>query len=161
LTSLLAQNGQAGSASADISASVELCAEVFDWYHNWRTKWGRPLRVLYLGNIANNAFNNARIQRQYGVDSYVIAYENYHIMACPEWEEATFEGDLGDPFFPDWRRVEHGTLRAIPFVNVITGAGGNRISGSQPCICHQSGLHGGRCAPRYPGRSILASSPRI
>ncbi len=79
---------------------------MFDWYHNWRTKRGRPLRVLHLGNIANNAFNNARIQRQYGIDAYVIAYENYHIMACPEWEEATFEGDLGDPFFPDWRKVD-------------------------------------------------------
>jgi len=27
---------------------------------------GRPLRVLHIGNIANNAYNNARIQRQYG-----------------------------------------------------------------------------------------------
>jgi glycosyltransferase involved in cell wall biosynthesis len=62
--------------------------------------------VLHLGNIANNAFNNARIQRQYGIDAYVIAYENYHIMACPEWEEATFEGDTGDPFFPNWAKVD-------------------------------------------------------
>ena len=66
------------------------------------------MRVLHLGNIANNAFNNARIQRQYGIDAYVIAYENYHIMACPEWEEAAFEGDIGDPFFPDWTRVDLG-----------------------------------------------------
>jgi glycosyltransferase involved in cell wall biosynthesis len=106
LTSSSPQNGQAGSASAAIPASVESGAEVFDWYRNWRAKRGRPLRVLHLGNIANNAFNNARIQRQYGIDAYVIAYENYHIMACPEWEEATFEGDLGDPFFPDWRKVD-------------------------------------------------------
>ena len=27
-------------------------------------------------------------------------------MACPEWEEATFHGDLGDPFFPDWSKVD-------------------------------------------------------
>jgi glycosyltransferase involved in cell wall biosynthesis len=105
LTSPSPQNGQSGS-SADIPAGFELGAEVFDWYHNWRAKQGRPLRVLHLGNIANNAFNNARIQRQYGIDAYVIAYENYHIMACPEWEEATFDGDLGDPFFPDWRKVD-------------------------------------------------------
>ncbi|OKO82809.1 hypothetical protein AC628_04080 [Bradyrhizobium sp. NAS96.2] len=64
--------------------------------------------MLHLGNIANNAFNNARIQRQHGIDAYVIAYENYHIMACPEWEEAAFEGDLGDPFFPDWTKVDLG-----------------------------------------------------
>jgi glycosyltransferase involved in cell wall biosynthesis len=106
LTSLLPQKGQAGSASDDILQSAEPRAEVFDWYRDWRTKRGRPLRVLHLGNIANNAFNNARIQRQYGIDAYVIAYENYHIMASPEWEEATFDGDLGDPFFPNWRGVD-------------------------------------------------------
>jgi glycosyltransferase involved in cell wall biosynthesis len=106
LTSPSPQNGQAASASADTPAGVELGAEVFDWYENWQAKRGRPLRVLHLGNIANNAFNNARIQRQCGIEAYVIAYENYHIMACPEWEEATFDGDLGDPFFPDWRRVD-------------------------------------------------------
>jgi glycosyltransferase involved in cell wall biosynthesis len=106
LTSLSPQNGHAGSASADISESAESRADVFDWYRNWTTMRGRPLRVLHLGNIANNAFNNARIQRQYGIDAYVIAYENYHIMASPEWEEATFDGDLGDPFFPNWRRVD-------------------------------------------------------
>jgi glycosyltransferase involved in cell wall biosynthesis len=106
LTSFSSKAGQVGSASADIPASAELGAEVLDWYQNWRTKRGRPLRVLHLGNIANNAFNNARIQRQYGIDAYVIAYENYHIMACPEWEEATFHGDLGDPFFPDWSKVD-------------------------------------------------------
>jgi glycosyltransferase involved in cell wall biosynthesis len=106
VTSLSPQNDQAGSAAAAVSASFEPGAEVFDWYSNWRAKQGRPLRVLHLGNIANNAFNNARIQRQYGIDAYVIAYENYHIMACPEWEEATFAGDLGDPFFPNWNRVD-------------------------------------------------------
>jgi glycosyltransferase involved in cell wall biosynthesis len=106
LNSLSPQNSQAGSASDDVSPSAESRAEVFDWYRDWRAKRGRPLRVLHLGNIANNAFNNARIQRQYGIDAYVIAYENYHIMACPEWEEATFEGNLGDPFFPNWRKVD-------------------------------------------------------
>jgi len=83
-------------------------AEIFEWYRRWQERQGRALRVLHLGNIANNAFNNARIQRQYGIEAYVIAYENYHIMACPEWEEATFEGDFGDPFFPDWTKVDLG-----------------------------------------------------
>jgi glycosyltransferase involved in cell wall biosynthesis len=100
------QKSQAGSNTDGVASTAQLRAEVFDWYDAWRSKRGRPLRVLHLGNIANNAFNNARIQRQYGIDAYVIAYENYHIMACPEWEEATFNGDLGDPFFPDWRRVD-------------------------------------------------------
>jgi glycosyltransferase involved in cell wall biosynthesis len=104
VTSILPQDGQ--TDSADIPANVESGAGIFDWYRNWRARQGRPLRVLHIGNIANNAFNNARIQRQYGIDAYVIAYENYHIMACPEWEEAIFTADLGDPFFPDWSRVD-------------------------------------------------------
>ena len=79
-----------------------------EWYGRWRKQQGRALRVLHLGNIANNAFNNASIQRRHGIDAYVIAYENYHIMACPEWEEATFDGDVGDPFFPDWTKVDLG-----------------------------------------------------
>jgi hypothetical protein len=62
---------------------------------------GRPLRVLHIGNIANNAYNNARIQRQYGIDADVICYDYYHIMSCPEWEDASFEGDV-DPNFPNW-----------------------------------------------------------
>lgn len=78
------------------------------WLKAWEKEHGRPLRVLHIGNIANNAFNNASIQRQYGVDAYVIAGENYHIMSCPEWEEAEFEGEVGDPFFPDWNRVDLG-----------------------------------------------------
>ncbi len=81
----------------------------FEWLKAWEKEHGRPLRVLHIGNIANNAFNNAAIQRQYGVDAYVIAYENYHIMSCPEWEEAEFKGEVGDPFFPDWSRVDLGS----------------------------------------------------
>lgn len=77
-----------------------------DWYLQWQRKMNRPLRVLHLGNIANNAFNNARIQRLYGIDAFVIAYENYHIMSSPEWEEARFQGDYGNPFFPDWTKVD-------------------------------------------------------
>lgn len=68
-------------------------------------KLGRPLRVLHIGNIANNAYNNARIQRQRGIDAYVLSFEYYHIMATPEWEDADFEGDVGDPFYPDWHGV--------------------------------------------------------
>ena len=77
-----------------------------DWYLDWQREVGRPLRVLHLGNIANNAFNNARIQRLYGIDAFVIAYENYHIMSSPEWEEASFGGDYRDSFFPDWTKVD-------------------------------------------------------
>lgn len=77
-----------------------------EWYALWQRQMNRPLRVLHLGNIANNAFNNARIQRLYDIEAYVIAAENYHIMSTPEWEEARFKGDYGDAFFPDWKKVD-------------------------------------------------------
>lgn len=64
-------------------------------------KLGRPLRVLHVGNIANNAYNNARIQRQYGIEADVLSYDEYHIMATPEWEDAEFEGEV-DANSPNW-----------------------------------------------------------
>ena len=72
------------------------------WLADFEHRHGRPLRVLHIGNIANNAYNNAKIQRQRGIDADVACFDYYHVMGCPEWEDAEFEGDLGDPFFPDW-----------------------------------------------------------
>ncbi|WP_420965102.1 glycosyltransferase [Bradyrhizobium sp. B120] len=73
---------------------------------DFQRRMGRPLRVLHIGNIANNAYNNARIQRKYGIDADVLCYNYYHIMGCPEWEDGVLqEGSsaLGeDHFRPDW-----------------------------------------------------------
>lgn len=62
---------------------------------------GRPLRVLHIGNIANNAYNNARIQRQYGIEADVICHDYYHVMAAPEWEDGGLTTPL-DPYLPNW-----------------------------------------------------------
>ncbi len=72
--------------------------------------------MLHVGNIANNAYNNAKIQRQRGIDADVVCFDYYHVMGCPEWEDAEFEGDYGDPFFPDWWAVDlHGFERPAWF----------------------------------------------
>jgi hypothetical protein len=76
------------------------------WLADFERSAGRPLRVLHIGNIANNAYNNALIQRQRGIDAYVLSFDYYHIMATPEWEDADFSGDIGDDFFPDWWAVD-------------------------------------------------------
>lgn len=76
------------------------------WLADFERSTGRPLRVLHIGNIANNAYNNALIQRQRGIDAYVLSFDYYHIMATPEWEDADFSGDIGDDFFPDWWAVD-------------------------------------------------------
>ena len=68
---------------------------------------GRPLRVLHIGNIANNAYNNALIQRRFGIAADTICYDYYHVMGCPEWEAATFS-KIADSVFPDWWATELG-----------------------------------------------------
>jgi len=66
--------------------------------------------VLHVGNVANNAYLNARLLNAAGVESDVLCYGNYHFMASPEWEELD-GGAVGiDPERPDWRRVAAETF---------------------------------------------------
>ncbi len=76
-----------------------------DWLEQVEVSLGRPLRVLHVGNIANNGYQNAKIMRRAGIDADCIAYDYYHVMGAAEWEDAEFSGPIGDPFFPDWWRV--------------------------------------------------------
>jgi glycosyltransferase involved in cell wall biosynthesis len=77
-----------------------------DWVKDFERRHGRRLRVLHLGNIANNAYNNAKIQRRRGIEADVSCHDYFHIMGCPEWEDADFEGSVVDDFFPDWWNVD-------------------------------------------------------
>lgn len=63
-------------------------------------------KILHLGNIANNAYNNAKYLNQSGSNQHhTLNFDNPHIMACPEWEEIdTFE-PLNE-FSPNWSRFE-------------------------------------------------------
>ena len=61
---------------------------------------------MHIGNIANNAFFNAKILNQSGFDCDVMCADYYHIMGCPEWEEADFAGAIADQFRPDWTAVD-------------------------------------------------------
>lgn len=82
-----------------------------EWLAEFEAQRGRPLRVLHIGNIANNAYNNAKIQRQRGIEADVSSHDYFHVMACPEWEDAEFEGDVVDAFFPDWWNVDTNGFR--------------------------------------------------
>lgn len=73
---------------------------------NWRREITRAPRVLHLGNIANNAYLNAKLLRAGGVEADVLCADYYHIMGCPEWEDADLVGDHGCDDLPDWRRVD-------------------------------------------------------
>ena len=72
----------------------------------FRARHGRAPRALHIGNIANNAFYNAKILNQSGFDCDVMCADYYHIMGCPEWEEADFIGPIADQFRPDWTAVD-------------------------------------------------------
>jgi len=69
---------------------------------------GHPPRILHIGNIANNAFSNAKVLNRAGLDCDVVCYDYYNIMACPEWEDAQFDGSTLDPDRPDWCTVDLG-----------------------------------------------------
>jgi hypothetical protein len=93
------------------SASAEEFVRAFRLRHD------RAPRVMHIGNIANNAYLNAKLLTDAGFDCDVICYDYYHIMGCPEWEDADFTGDVGDHFRPEWTKVDlKGFVRPRWFV---------------------------------------------
>ncbi len=76
------------------------------WLDDFRAEHGRPPRLLHVGNIANNAYNNAKLLNEAGLDCDVLCHDYYHIMGCPEWQDADFQGEVSSQFFPDWTRVD-------------------------------------------------------
>lgn len=76
-----------------------------DWLRGFHQKFDRRPTVLHIGNIANNAYNNAHLLNQAGFDCDVICYDYYHTMACPEWEDADFSTKIQNDNFPDWWRI--------------------------------------------------------
>lgn len=79
--------------------------ELLDWLGEFARRQGRPLRVLHMGNIANNAYVNAKIMRRLGIEADVLCADYYHTMGCPEWEDLTISGNVGNREAPDWWRA--------------------------------------------------------
>lgn len=72
------------------------------------------MRVLHVGNIANNAYNNVKFLRRKGVEADVLSYDYRHIMSQPEWEDAVFEGNP-DEFEPEWQKFDLGAFQRPPW----------------------------------------------
>lgn len=87
-----------------------LTAENQAWLDDFVMKSIRRPLVLHIGNIANNAYNNAKILNQAGLDCDVICYDYYHIMGAPEWEDADFAGAVLDDFHPHWAALNLGNF---------------------------------------------------
>lgn len=68
------------------------------------------MKIVHIGNIANNAYNNAKFLRRKGIEADVLCYDYTHVMGQPEWEDAEFEGEV-DEFHPDWTGAGLGLFR--------------------------------------------------
>src|SRR5947199_361893 len=62
------------------------------------------VKILHIGNIANNAYNNAKFQRRVGIQADVLCYDYSHVMAQPEWEDAEFQEEV-DEYYAEWAQV--------------------------------------------------------
>jgi glycosyltransferase involved in cell wall biosynthesis len=62
--------------------------------------------VLHFGNIANNAYLNAKFLRAIGVDAQVMSSDYDHIMATPEWEEVEITRPYGDEQSPEFSLMD-------------------------------------------------------
>lgn len=72
----------------------------------------KNIRLLHLGNIANNAYLNSKLLRKKDIKADVLCYDYYYLMGSPEWEEVEIEGDWGSDFNPDWSKINlHGFRR--------------------------------------------------
>lgn len=93
----------------DVSAAPKppglLDEELVEWLRRFRKAHGRSPRVLHIGNIANNAYNNAKIMNAAGLDCDVLCFNYYHVMGTPEWDDADLWTTPEDQFNPDWRQV--------------------------------------------------------
>lgn len=76
------------------------------WSKNFQKTHDHPPRVLHIGNVANNAYQNAKILNGLGFDCDVLCNDYYHIMGCPEWDDAEFDENVEDQFFPAWNRMD-------------------------------------------------------
>ena len=82
------------------------------WIEDFKRQHGRAPRILHLDNVANNAYQTAKMLNNAGADCDVLCCFTFHAMACPEWDEAEYDGDLGDLNYPLWHRVNlHGYRR--------------------------------------------------
>lgn len=83
-----------------------LSPDLAAWLESFHVQHGRSPRLLHIGNIANNAYLNAKLLNRAGLDCDVLCYDYYHIMACPEWEDADYLGNIQSDFYPTWTQVD-------------------------------------------------------
>jgi glycosyltransferase involved in cell wall biosynthesis len=64
------------------------------------------MRVLHIGNIANNGYIFSKLLQSQGVQSCAISPDYSHIMGFPIWEERKFELPESQHFAPQFSKTE-------------------------------------------------------
>ncbi|MFH1656261.1 MAG: glycosyltransferase [Candidatus Nealsonbacteria bacterium] len=71
----------------------------------------KKIKILHIGNIAGNGYNNAKFLRRKGIESDLLIYNYTYAMGQPEWEDAYFEEEVG-LWKQDWNKINlHGFER--------------------------------------------------
>ncbi|MEC9247869.1 MAG: hypothetical protein VX986_02485 [Pseudomonadota bacterium] len=94
-----------GDRFLEVFRGVFLSSENEKWVRDFQNQNKRKPRILMIGNIANNAYCNAKLLNECGFECVVICYGYYHIMGCPEWEDGNFNPNHIDHYRPDWTEV--------------------------------------------------------
>ena len=99
---------------------MQLSSANRQWLADFLATHHRAPRVLHIGNIANNAYNNSKLLIEAGVDNDVLCYDYYHTMGCPEWEDADFSDTVADDL-RRWKARVGGSNVAGSFAFAIRG----------------------------------------
>lgn len=75
------------------------------WLQLFREKHARSPKVLHIGNVANNAYINAKILNKAGLENHVLSYDSPFVMSCPEWEDAHLTDAVENLFDPNWKEM--------------------------------------------------------
>ncbi len=82
------------------------------WIADFKKVYKRAPRILHVGNIANNAYQTAKMLNAQGADCDVLCADYYHVMGMPEWDDADFSGEVKNQQCPNWNNVDlNGFMR--------------------------------------------------
>ena len=70
------------------------------WRADFRKRHGHNPKVLFIGNVANNAYQIAKLLNNAKIECDVLCNDYYHIMGSPEWEDADIKREGINQFYP-------------------------------------------------------------
>ena len=97
---VMAKSTSRTDSSSELRDTHQQTTDDLSWLRAFQEWHGRPLRVLHVGNIAGNAYLNAKFLRSVGVEADVVSPNYTHVMGRPEWEDVELLHGHGDDFAP-------------------------------------------------------------